>query len=99
MPDDAAGVIDDAGGEDNPDDTTESVQTRWDYTNDVAALLLVGSFALAFVAGAWGIATGNVDASLDMGLLTYGLIVLVLLAGTWLFGADAFDALSRLRGG
>ena len=81
------------------DETTESAQTRWPYTNDVAAILLVLSFVAAVGAAAYAIATGRIDASIDFGLLIWGYLALVLLAGTWLFGSDAFDALARLRGG
>jgi len=82
---------------DSDDGTTESVQTRWDYTNDIAALLLVSSFALAVAAVAIAVATGRLTAELPVGQLIIGYLGLVLLAGVWLFGADAFEAISNLR--
>ena len=81
------------------DDTTKSTKTRWEYTNDVAALLLVLSFVVAVAAGVYAVLTDRIDASVDVGLLVYGYVALVLLAGTWLFGSDAIAALNDLRGG
>jgi len=62
------------------DDTTQSTKTRWEYTNDVAALLLVLSFVVAVAAGVYAVVTGRIDASVDVGLLVYGYVALVLLA-------------------
>lgn len=81
------------------DETTQSTKTRWAYTNDVAAILLVMSFVLAVGALGYAVATGEVEAELNTGILVYGYVALVLLAGTWLFGSDAIAALNDLRGG
>jgi hypothetical protein len=96
-PTDAADAADSADSDAPDDGTTESVQTRWDYTNDIAALLLVTSFAVAVAGVAVGVATGRITAELPVGQLVIGYLGLVLLAGVWLFGADAFEAISNLR--
>jgi len=85
---------------DDSDDTTTSTQTRWAYTNDIAAFALIVSVVVALGAVAYGIATGQIPAdAIPTSMIGWAYIVAVLLAATWLFGNDALDALSKLRGG
>lgn len=89
----------DSDSDDQDTETTESTQTRHPLTNDIAALGVVLSFVGAVLAVSYGVATGAVQADIPIGNLFLGYIGLVLLAGVWLFGQDAFDAVRGLRGG
>lgn len=99
MPADDSGQEPDHDEDSDGDDTTTSTKTRWAYTNDIAAGLIIASFVFGIGALFYAIASGQTDQSIDANLFAYAYIVVVLLAATWLFGSDAFDALARLRGG
>lgn len=76
------------------DDTTESTATRWDYTNDVLATLIVLGF-LGIVA--YAVRTGSVPVSKYW--LGPTLAAGFIFAIAWLFGDKGADVINKLRGG
>lgn len=75
------------------DDTTDTTATRWEYTNDVLAAVIVVGF-LAIVG--YGVVTGSVQIRTNW--FGPALVGLVVLAGAWLFGKQGFEAINQLRG-
>ena len=70
----------------NPDETTESVLTRWDYTNDViAGLYLLAYVILTALAG-----YGYLDLTVIPVFWRTVIVTIALVAAVWTFGAEAF---------
>jgi hypothetical protein len=76
------------------DTTTESTATRWDYTNDVLAGLIVLGF-LAIVGYAVYSSTVPVSKYWLGPTLAAGFIFAI----AWLFGDKGADVINQLRGG
>jgi len=76
----------------NDDDTTQSVDTRWAYSNDLLAGLLLGALAASVLAsqGLGWFAPEHVE---------YAFSAAALLAAIWAFGTESVNALRKLRGG
>ena len=80
---------------DNADATTESTRTRWDFTNDVLAFILVISVpALATLDATTHASLAQLPTNL---LLTW--LLLATIATAWAFGGAAVKAASQLRSG
>lgn len=73
------------------EETTTSTRTRWAYTNDIAAIAIVAAtYSLRAVTVVWGIEPPSQ-------LLWATDAILPILAGAWLFGTRAVDAVTKLR--
>jgi len=76
---------------DGSDGETKSTATRWPYTNDVLAAILLCSLAAIAAVGLYR------DVSIPMRVWA-PFASAALLAAVWAFGTQAVDALARFRG-
>ena len=75
------------------DDTTESVNTRWDYTND----LISGLYLLAYIVLTGLAGHGLIDLTVVPVFWRSVIVVIALIAAVWTFGSEAFRTAMKYK--